>query len=123
MPTRPVQHFPASQVTREFGVGALSETAHHRVMTARRTEPGEVELHEHENDVFYILAGEATFITGGTMLGKRQTEPGQWRGVDIQGGDVYQLKQGDVILIPAGIPHWFESVPTQIDYFVVKVIH
>jgi len=120
--TRPVQYFPASQVTSEFGVGSLSEGAHHHVMTARRTEPGEVELHEHEMDVFYILGGEATFITGGAMLGKRQTDSGQWRGTDIEGGEVHQLKQ-DVIVIPAGIPHWFEAVPKQVDYFVVKVIH
>ena len=116
-------YFPAIKVAATFGQGSLAEGADHRVATARRTEPGEAELHEREMDVFYILEGEATFITGGEMVGKHETGPGQWRGTRIVGGETHHLKQGDVIVIPAGLPHWFEAVPRQIDYFVVKVIH
>ena len=106
-----------------FGVGVLAEAADHRVATARRMGPGEGELHEREMDIFYILSGEATFITGGQMLDSHQIEPGQWRGTGIVGGEIHELKQGDVIVVPAGLPHWFKSVPRQVDYFVVKVIH
>ena len=56
------------------------------------------------------------------MVGGKVTSPGQWLGTDIQGGQVRQLTKGDVIVIPAGIPHWFKEVPRSVSYFVVKVL-
>jgi mannose-6-phosphate isomerase-like protein (cupin superfamily) len=116
------QYFPAAQVVERFGVGNIADAADHRIATARRTGPGESELHERERDVFYILSGEATFVTGGHMQDAREVGPGDWRGTGISGGDIHHLKAGDVITIPAGVAHWFRDVPHQIDYFVVKVI-
>ena len=87
----------------------------------RRTE-GEVEIHDKETDTFHVLEGEATLITGGAMTGGKVTAPNQQRGKNIIGGETYHLSKGDVIVIPAGIPHWFKEVPKSIDYYVVKVI-
>ena len=56
------------------------------------------------------------------MVGGKVTAPGQSRGTDIQGGRSQRLAKGDVIVIPAGIPHWFKEVPQSISYYVVKVI-
>ncbi len=92
------------------------------VQGSHRTGPGHVELHEKETDVFYVTEGAATFITGGTMVGGKKTTPGQMAGTDIQGGETHQLTKGDVIVIPAGMPHWFKAVPQSISYFVVKVV-
>ena len=92
------------------------------VMGAHRTEAGHVELHEKETDVFYIVEGEATIITGGKMIGGKLTKPGQWLGTDIQGGEIHHLRKGDVIVIPAGIPHWYKEVPHAVTYYVVKVL-
>jgi mannose-6-phosphate isomerase-like protein (cupin superfamily) len=92
------------------------------VLGAHRTEAGHVEMHEKETDVFYIVEGEATFITGGKMIGGKLTKPGQWLGTDIQGGEVHHLSKGDVIVIPAGIPHWYKEVPHSVTYYVVKVL-
>lgn len=92
------------------------------VLGAHRTEAGHVEMHEKETDVFYIVDGEATFITGGKMLGGKLTKPGQWLGTDIQGGTVHHLSKGDVIVIPAGIPHWYKVVPHSVTYYIVKVL-
>jgi len=61
-------------------------------------------------------------VTGGTMVGGKVTRPGQWLGTDIQGGESHQLAKGDVIVIPAGVPHWFKAIPGTISYYVVKVI-
>ena len=69
-----------------------------------------------------ILEGEATIVTGGTMIGGKQTGPGQVRGTSIEGGQVQRLTKGDVIVIPAGTPHWFTEVPNSVSYYVVKVI-
>ena len=116
------QYFPAAHVDEGFGQGSLTHGADHRIATARRTEPGECELHERERDVFYILAGEATLVTGGVMADAREVAPGDWRGSGIIGGEVHPLRAGDVITIPAGLAHWFRDVPQKVDYFVVKII-
>jgi mannose-6-phosphate isomerase-like protein (cupin superfamily) len=102
--------------------GNLLKSSDLLVMGGHREEAGHVELHEKETDVFYVTDGEATFVTGGKMVGGKLASPGQWRGSDIEGGEVHHLTKGDVIVIPAGIPHWYKEVPHSISYFVVKVV-
>jgi len=92
------------------------------VLMVTRNSRGEVEVHDKETDTFHVLEGSATFVTGGTMVGGHVTAPGQQRGKDMSGGQTYHLSKGDVIVIPAGIPHWFKEVPQSITYYVVKVI-
>jgi quercetin dioxygenase-like cupin family protein len=92
------------------------------ILMAHRDKPGMVEVHDKETDTIYVLAGSATFVTGGTMVGGNVTEPGQQRGTDIKGGDPHALVKGDVVVVPAGVPHWFKEVAGSIDYYVVKVI-
>ncbi|MGD0223060.1 MAG: cupin domain-containing protein [Terriglobia bacterium] len=102
--------------------GTLIKASDLIVMGAHRSGGGQVELHEKETDVFYVVDGDATFITGGKMVGGNVTSPGQWRATEIEGGEVHHLTKGDVMVIPAGIPHWFKDVPHSVSYFVVKVL-
>ena len=44
------------------------------------------------------------------MIGGKNTKAGQWLGTDIQSGESHHLSKGDVIVIPAGVPHWFKEV-------------
>ena len=92
------------------------------VLGAHRAEAGQVEVHDKETDVMYMVEGSATIVTGGTMIGGRSTGPGQVRGKEIQGGQTQHLTKGDVMVIPAGIPHWFKEVPSTVSYYVVKVL-
>ena len=102
--------------------GSLAATKEYTVSGAHRTGPGQVEVHEKETDILYITDGEATFVTGGTMVGGKLSKAGQWLGSDITGGQVHHLAKGDVVTIPAGMPHWFKEVPRSVSYFVVKVL-
>ena len=102
--------------------GSLVTAPNLTILMAHRDAPGMVEVHDKETDTIYVLAGSATFVTGGTMIGGAVTAPGQQRGIDIQGGDARPLVKGDVIVVPAGVPHWFREVRGSIDYYVVKVI-
>ncbi len=102
--------------------GPIAKTQDYAVSGAHRGEAGKVEVHETETDIIYVTDGAATFVTGGTMVGGKMTKAGQWLGTDIQGGAVQHLTKGDVVVIPAGTPHWFKEVPQGIDYFLVKVI-
>lgn len=102
--------------------GTLVSQPNLSILMAHRTGPGMVEVHDKETDTLYVLEGSATIVTGGRMLGGSVTAPGQQRGTDIAGGQARQLAKGDVMVIPAGIPHWFKEVPSSIDYYVVKVV-
>jgi mannose-6-phosphate isomerase-like protein (cupin superfamily) len=103
--------------------GALASGPDFAASMAKRTGPGQVEVHDKETDTFYILDGEATFVTGGTMVGGRVTRPNQQLGTDIQGGQTHRLSKGDVITVPPGIPHWFKEVSKPpITYYLVKII-
>jgi quercetin dioxygenase-like cupin family protein len=102
--------------------GALAKGSDFTVSGARRAGPGQVEVHDKETDIFYVVDGEATFVTGGKMINGKQTRPDQWLGESIEGGEVHHLAKGDVITIPAGTPHWFKEVPKSINYYMVKVL-
>jgi quercetin dioxygenase-like cupin family protein len=58
---------------------------------------------------------------GGRVQGNRETAPDEWRGGTIEGGRTYELAPGDVVWIPAGVPHQV-LVPAggSFDYLVVK---
>ena len=114
-----VTYVPAATVAKG---GSLATAPNLSITIANRKEPGMVEVHDKETDTFYVLAGSATIVTGGTMVGGSVTAAGQQRGTDIQGGDAHPLVKGDVIVVPAGVPHWFKEVRGSIDYYVVKVI-
>jgi mannose-6-phosphate isomerase-like protein (cupin superfamily) len=92
------------------------------VQGSHRESAGQVEVHDKETDVLYILDGEATFVYGGQMIGGKVSRPGQWLGSDITGGQTRRIGKGDVFVVPAGIPHWFKEVPKSVSYFVVKVL-
>jgi mannose-6-phosphate isomerase-like protein (cupin superfamily) len=102
--------------------GALVTAKDFTVQGIHRAGPGQVEIHAKETDIFYVTDGEATIVTGGTMVGGRQTAPNQLRGSDVKGGESRHLRKGDVIVIPAGVPHWFKEVSPSIDYLTIKVI-
>jgi quercetin dioxygenase-like cupin family protein len=92
------------------------------VSGSHRDKAGQVEVHDKETDVIYVVDGTATFVTGGTMVGGKMTTPGQLMGSDIKGGQTHHLSKGDVIVIPARTPHWFKEVPQSVSYYVVKVL-
>jgi mannose-6-phosphate isomerase-like protein (cupin superfamily) len=92
----------------------------YNVHGSHREKAGQVEVHAKDTDFIYITDGSATFVAGGTIVGGKATRPGQLMGSDIQGGQIYHLSKGDVIVVPAGIPHWFKEVPKSIDYYVVQ---
>lgn len=118
-----VQYIPAKDVSAAFEPPnkTMISTSNYAVMGLHRTAAGQVEVHDKDTDVFYIIEGSGTFITGGKMIGGKPTTPGEVRGTSIEGGETRRLSKGDVITIPAGVPHWFQKVDGSIVYFVVKV--
>ena len=91
------------------GSGAAGETLKeypgHAAMLSFRSRDGEAEVHANFADLFCVLAGAATLVTGGTVVGARTVGPDEVRGEGIEGGTRQQLRAGDVAHVPAGVPH------------------
>ena len=118
-----VVYVPADKVTAALKEGTrIAAGADYIALGAKRTGPGQVEVHDKETDTFYVIDGEATFVTGGKMIGGKISRPNQWLGTSIEGGETHHLKKGDFIEVPAGMPHWFKEVPSSINYYVVKIV-
>ena len=117
-----VTYVPHDKVSATMVKGGSIVNDHGLIVLAQRRGAGEVEVHEKTNHVFIIVEGEATMVTGGTLVGARQTGPDQRRASSIQGGQTHHLTKGDVITIPAKTPHWWKEVPTQtIAYYAVNM--
>jgi len=107
------------------GDGSASETLekypHHYTMLAFRQKSGGGELHENFADMFVILDGHAIVVTGGSIVDKKTVGPGEARGKSVEGGTRQDVKAGDVVHIPAGLPHQ-TLVPDgeTVTYFVIK---
>jgi glc operon protein GlcG len=114
---------PADKVAASLAAGGpLVTQTDLLVQGSHRNAAGQVEVHDTQTDVFYVVDGDATLVIGGTMVGGKTTTPGQWLGDSITGGQTQKIAKGDVVVIPAGVPHWFKEVPKSVSYFVVKVL-
>ncbi|HEY0320547.1 MAG TPA: hypothetical protein VGC66_06195 [Pyrinomonadaceae bacterium] len=65
----------------------------------------DAELHDASDDVYYVLEGTATLTLGGKLDAPREVEPGEWRSPRIIGGQTFEIKKGDLIVVPRGTPH------------------
>jgi len=100
----------------------LETYPHHFTMLAFRNRSGGGEVHQNYADVFYILDGRATLITGGDVVDGKSTGPGETLGASVKGGSRQELKAGDVVHIPAAMPHQMMLAEGDtVTYFVIKV--
>ena len=99
----------------------------------RRPLSGESPVAEHDlvSEVYHIIDGSATLVTGPDILEMKRRPatnenvrmlngPGS-NGTSIRNGVTYHLKPGDVIVIPAGVGHWFTKIDDHIRYLMVRI--
>lgn len=117
-----VAYVPAGRVAEAFAAGRdLLHGPDYTVAASRRDAPGEVEIHARDTDVIYVVDGSATLVVGGTVADARTVSDGEQRAPRSDGGEARPLAKGDVVVVPAGTPHWFRSVQAPFLYYVVKV--
>jgi mannose-6-phosphate isomerase-like protein (cupin superfamily) len=117
-----VRYFPASEVNAAFDKGAvLLDAGSFMVHASRREGPGMAEIHLKDTDIIHVLQGSATVVTGGDVVNGRPTAEDEIRGASIRNGAMQILVQGDVMVVPRGVPHWFREVRGPFLYYVVKV--
>lgn len=91
-------------------------------LLAFRSQSGQAELHDKFADFYVVLAGQATLVSGGHIVNGASTAPGEVRGDSIQDGKSTTIRKGDIVHIPANIPHQLTLASGDtIQYFVVKV--
>jgi len=101
----------------------IATEGNRKFMVAHREGSGQAEWHEKEADVMFISAGNVTMIYGGTIVDEKTTAAGERRGSSIKGGTEAKLGPGDVLHIPAKVPHQMMLAPgAQVTYFVTKVV-
>jgi len=120
--SRQVTFIDRQMVAAGFEKGkVLVNMGNYMVHASHRDADGVAEIHTLDTDLIYVLAGSATFITGGSVPDVKAIEPNELRGAAIVGGDSRRIVEGDVIVVPAGVPHMFTEVQGPLDYYVVKV--
>ena len=88
-------------------------------------------VHDKVSEVYQVVEGSGTFVTGGTLVKPQKREsssdtvkqlsgPG-FAGTGIQGGMSRRVSKGDIVIIPAGTPHGFTDVQETITYTIVRI--
>jgi uncharacterized RmlC-like cupin family protein len=113
-------------VEKAASTGAASETLQKYgvdyTMLAFRNKDGGAELHEKYADIFIIIDGSATLLSGGELESPTTSAPGEMKGTAVLHATCTVLAKGDIVHIPANMPHQL-LVPsnTTLTYFVVKL--
>src|SRR5262245_54446385 len=66
--------------------------------------------HDKDAEMFYVVEGSGTIVTGGTLKDERRTNSDNLTGTAIEGGNSRKLAKGDWVLVPEKTPHWFTQV-------------
>lgn len=113
---------PKAQGPDHAASAKLEEYPNHYTMVALRHKDGGAELHENFADIFYVVQGSATLVTGGSISDAKEVSPGEIRGSEVTGGERTVLAVGDVVHIPAGLSHQL-LIPRgeTFVYFVIKI--
>jgi mannose-6-phosphate isomerase-like protein (cupin superfamily) len=67
-------------------------------------------VHEREAEMFYVVDGSGTLVTGGKLREEKRTNPENLQGSGIDGGTRRRVVKGDFVMVPENTPHWFGEI-------------
>jgi mannose-6-phosphate isomerase-like protein (cupin superfamily) len=80
------------------------------VVRRRQDGPNNASVHDDLTEIYNIVSGSGTFVTGGAVTNPKE------RTLGITGGVARQVKAGDFVVLPPGTPHWFSKIDGSITY-------
>jgi mannose-6-phosphate isomerase-like protein (cupin superfamily) len=75
-----------------------------------RAAVGPAAVHETEAELFFVIDGSGTLVTGGKLAGETRTNAANLSGTAIDGGTSKPVAKGDFFIVPEGTPHWFSKI-------------
>ena len=91
----------ANSSVRVFSLAPYNVNIEHRQPMAQGAS-----VHADTSELFYVIEGTATMVTGGTMMGET--------GKTIQGGVSQKFAPGDWLMVPSGVNHQFIDIKSPI---------
>lgn len=88
----------------------LLQLAPYNVNIEYRTAVANAAVHEREAELFYVIDGAGTVVTGGTLVAPNRTNADNLTGTGISAGTSRHVAKGDVVLVPENTPHWFSAI-------------
>jgi len=75
-----------------------------------RTAVAPAAVHETEAEIFYVIEGSGTMVTGGQLIGEKRLNAENLNGTGIKNGRSRRVAKGDFTIVPQGVPHWFSQI-------------
>ena len=88
----------------------ILQLAPYNVNLEYRASVGPAAVHEREAEMFYVIDGTATMVTGGKLVKETRTNAENLSGTAIEGGSSRSIAKGDFIIVPENTPHWFSAI-------------
>jgi mannose-6-phosphate isomerase-like protein (cupin superfamily) len=89
---------------RIVGLAPYNANLEYRVAVANAS------LHEKEAEMFYVIEGSGTVVTGGTLTKETRANAANKSGAGIENGVVREISKGDFVMVPENTPHWFSKI-------------
>ena len=89
---------------------SMIQLAPYNVSLEYRAAVANAAVHETEAELFYVIDGSATLVTGGKLTNENRTNAANLSGSGIEGGVSRRVAKGDFLMVPEGTPHWFSAL-------------
>src|SRR6266700_583714 len=108
-----------SQSTRPFVVMSSQslDDLQKKLHSDNKTE----ELIDSKDNVYYVMDGSATLVLGSKLEAPKETDPGEWRSPRIVDGKTFEIKKGDLVVVPRGTPHQRSTANKDFTMILIKI--
>ena len=101
------------------------------VSRPKNSKQGAPVEHDKVTEIYHVIAGSGTLVTGGTLENPTSRPPGATQvsqingpsvtGTAVHGGETRRIRAGDVVIVPAGVVHWFSEIQESLTYVVIRM--
>jgi mannose-6-phosphate isomerase-like protein (cupin superfamily) len=101
------------------GLAPYTANLEHRVAGI----PAPASVHEREAEMFYVVEGSGTLVTGGKLKDEKRTNAENLTGSGVDGGTPRKIARGDWVMVPEKTPHWFQQIDGTIVLMSIHLPH